>query len=150
MVGRKFSKLITIISNLQKENEKTYKSLREETVRYNIFKNNLKRIEEHNDRYAKGEETYLMGVTQFADLTEEEIEEKFSMPDFELPEANGVFSAVEDTEVASSVDWREKGAVTEVQQQGGCGSCWAFSTVSTRKSKLFLITNHFRNRLYVK
>lgn len=150
MVARKFNKLINIISNLQTDNEKTYKSLREETVRYNIFKNNLRRIEEHNNRYAKGEETYLMGVTQFADLTEEEIEEKFSMPDFDLPEVKSVFSAVEDTEVASSVDWREKGAVTEVQQQGGCGSCWAFSTVSTKKSKLFLITNDYRNRLFIK
>lgn len=84
----------------------------------------------------------MMGVTQFADLTEKEIEEKFSMPDFVLPDADSVFSAVKDVKVASSVDWREKGAVTEVLSQGSCGSCWAFSTVSTRKLKLFLITTH--------
>lgn len=50
----------------QSDHNKSYEP-EEDAERFVIFEANLKRIIEHNEKFAKGEVTFTMGINQFTD-----------------------------------------------------------------------------------
>ncbi|CAH1098822.1 unnamed protein product [Psylliodes chrysocephalus] len=59
-------------TNFKTTFNKTYGQSKEEIKRYSIFQNNLRKIEDHNKKFLNGETTWEMGITRFADWSEEE------------------------------------------------------------------------------
>jgi len=112
---------------------KKYDNTAERLKRFAIFTQNVKEIEMHNTR--KGV-SHQKTINKFADMTQKEFSETMNGY-INAPKPGTVFKSVRDVKVEdlpASVDWRDKGAISDVKDQGYCGSCWAFATVESIES----------------
>ncbi|KAG8084595.1 hypothetical protein GUJ93_ZPchr0010g9504 [Zizania palustris] len=136
-------RLLELFEKWAAKYRKAYASFEEKVKRFEVFKDNLKHIDDANKKVA----SYWLGLNEFADLTHDEFKAAYLglAPALTRRDGGGGvfrYEGVSDGEVPKEVDWRKKGAVTDVKNQGQCGSCWAFSTVAAVEGINAIVTGN--------
>jgi len=94
---------------------------------YNTFKYWVDFVRNHN----AANHTWTAGINEMSDLTPEEFRQVY-LTGLDLTGLPNIQSEeVDISNLPNDIDWRDKGAVNKVKNQGSCGSCWAFSTTGT-------------------
>jgi len=104
---------------------KSYSSMAEYELRLREFAFKHQYIANHNENAT----SFVLGHNKFSDWTAEEYKSLLT-----YKSEGHVADAPKRATAASPVDWREQGCVSPVQDQGQCGSCWAFSATSAMES----------------
>ena len=95
-------------------------SSRERFVRRAHFEQSLQRVAAHN----AGEHSWRAGINQFSDLSDEEFKSKVLMRPQKCSATNtvgvpgGAENKKKSADLPPSIDWRSRGIVSEVKNQG--------------------------------
>jgi len=124
-----------LFTNWMRQHTRDYATVDEFQYRYQVWKDNMDQVITHNAKNS----TFTLAMNKFGDLTQKEFKARYNRY---IPHNRTVLAAgpIDISAIPTSVDWREKGAVTGVKNQGQCGSCWAFSAVASTEAAHFYKT----------
>jgi len=86
---------------------------------------------------ADPENTYQVAHNKFSTMTKDEFKRVLGK---KAPIEHDSVTELSTANLTGAVDWRTKGAVNPVQDQGQCGSCWAFSSTAAMEGEHFIKT----------
>ncbi|CAB0032288.1 unnamed protein product [Trichogramma brassicae] len=125
------------------EHRKGYGSDIEEKFRMKIFMENKHKIAKHNAKYEQGLVSYKLKLNKYSDMLHHEFVNTLNgfnktkpgmLRSYQKP-VGAKFVTPAHVEMPKHVDWRKEGAVTEVKDQGHCGSCWSFSATGALEAQ---------------
>jgi len=132
--------LQTQFTNWVQQYNKVY-STDEFQYRWQTWKQNALYIFNHN---AQGNSTFTLAMNKYGDLSVSEFSKIYKGLAIERANIQPLHSQVvvgvlmPAGGLPAAVDWRSKGAVTGIKNQGQCGSCWSFSTTGSTEGAHFL------------
>jgi len=117
---------------------KKYSSDEEHRERLYAYQNNVRYIMSHN----KKQLGYKLAVNHLADRTEAELVSLHPSSGLHVEHVATSDAVVSNLtqDLPAEIDWRSKGAVSPVKDQGICGSCWSFGAAETIEGSMFLKT----------
>jgi len=120
------------------EHGKSYGTTEEYKFRLAIFAKNAQFVDLHN-QVNQGPDAHKVALNHMADWTEYEYKRLLGFRGQQQTEQKAPQPVV--AGAPASVDWRAKGAVTPVKNQGQCGSCWSFSTTGSVEGRYQIAGN---------
>jgi len=119
----------------------SYGTKEEYQFRYELFAKKDKEINMINSDPENA--SFEVGHNQFSTWTDDEF--KTLLGDQKDDELSTEYEVLPTDNLEATVDWRTKGAVNAVKNQGHCGSCWAFAATASIEGHHFIKTGKLLN-----